>query len=164
MKTFYLPAFLILIITSTCTLGIKTYDTVSTDSLVIYNYACKPANSGLIIDNDGNATITNPASSISDIIASQYYSNSIALISPSLDTLIFAGNKATGFYDIGTYPYSNAPQEGYYDYELPNINHYYFIRTESGLFARMFIIDYSPDSILFNIEVSLDSTHFNDED
>ncbi len=79
----------------------------------------------MLIGADGNITITDPSSNVCDVIASEYYSNSIALVSPIADTVSFAGKRATAFYDIGTYPYTNAPLEGYVDYELPNRNHYY---------------------------------------
>lgn len=162
MRNSIVILFSILLTITSCSISTDLYDVVSADSLVVYNYNTKMSQSGVFIAENGTVSIGNPSVSAADIAIADIYTNSIALISPSVDTLRFFGKKETGLYDIGTYAYRTAPSEGYFDYELPNNEHYYFIMTETGMYARMFILEYCTDSILFNIQVSLDSTRFNE--
>ena len=162
MKHYFILFILIfLIIVMSCSISDNTEINIySKDSLIIYNYNFNPQLSSIIINND-SFYITNPDSCKSDLVIISYLNNSIVFLSPSKDTILFPNNnKITGIMDLGEYEYSYPPDEGYYDMENLNKNHYYFIMFNDSSFARLFLYDYSEDSIICKLEYLIEGDNF----
>ncbi|MEO0288422.1 MAG: hypothetical protein ABIN00_02145 [candidate division WOR-3 bacterium] len=122
----------------------------------LYNNSFNPLST--ISIRDSILTI-DTISMFSDIIVSSYVSNSILFLSPSKDTLLSKGNKkVTGFYSTGTEKYNIPPDEGYFDMEYPVKDNWYFVKTSDGKYLRIFVKEFSRDSLILDIELLNDTT------
>ncbi len=161
-KNFFIT---ILIIISTLLISHCSIDSgaeniiISQDSLIIYNYDFNPSLSSIIILND-SFNIVNPDSNKSDLIITSYLTNSIVFLSPSKDTTRFFNNTITGIMDVGEYLYTYPPDEGYYDLEYLNKEHYYFIMFDDSTFARLYLYDYNEDSLICKLEYLIEGESF----
>lgn len=117
------------------------------DTLTVYSYDYDSSRSCL-----NRTVVTGLNDSEADLIIGPYKQNNMVFLSPSKDTSIGASDKTTGIQDIGSYPYSNPPAEGYYDMEYINKGHYYFVMFEDSTFARIYVNYFDFDSIIFEID------------
>ena len=147
-----------LLLYSGCTLFESKSNIVLYSGVVIANASSSPDKSGITFNEDASFSYVNPFTEKADIVVSSFLQNSIVFISPSKDTTLFFTDNETGYQDVGAYMYDYSPESGYYDMEFLTSGHYYFIRTSSGRYVRLFLNSFSSDSILCDIEVTSDNS------
>ncbi|MEO0233761.1 MAG: hypothetical protein ABIN11_01570 [candidate division WOR-3 bacterium] len=153
-KNIFLILFVILgscSLKNTQTINVKKYDDVK-----LFNNSFNSLST--ISIKDSILTI-DTVSIFSDIIVSSFFSNSILFLSPSKDTILSKGNKKiTGFYNMGTEKYNIPPQEGYFDMEYPAKGNWYFVKTSDERYLRIFVKEFSQESLILDIELLNDTT------
>lgn len=159
-----IPVFLIIIILTyliSCNILTTEVNVFKADSIVIYNYDYNSTKCGLSLTDTCSIEITDAENA--NLIITSFINNEIVLFSPSKDTVKF-NNNTTGILDVGIYEYSSASEDGYYDMEYPVRSHYYFLKfiinPDSAIYGKLYLIDYSFDSIIANIEISREGTVF----
>ncbi|MEJ5306884.1 MAG: hypothetical protein WHT27_01110 [candidate division WOR-3 bacterium] len=152
-KTFIILFNFILI---SCSLkNIQTIDVKKYSDVKIYNNSFNSLSS--ISVQDSILTI-DTISIFSDLIVSSYVSHSILFLSPSKDTILSKGNKKiTGFCNTGKEKYDIPPEEGYFDMEYPAKDNWYFVKTSDERYLRIFVKEFSQDSLILDIELLNDT-------
>ncbi len=159
-----IPVFLIiiiLIIFISCNILTTEADVFRADSIVIYNYDYDSTKCGISLTDTLGIEVVGTQDA--DLVITSYISNAIVFFSPSKDTVKFNKN-TTGILDVGIYEYTSATEDGYYDMEYPVKNHYYFLKfiinPDSAIYGKLYLIDYSFDSIIADIEISREGMTF----
>ncbi len=165
MKTFYIILLMLALSLSaiSCSYMSSELDINTIDSMTVYNCDYDSLHCGICIDDTFGVSVT--GKSQAQLLITSYINNSIVFLSPHSDTVRFAGNNnVTGIQNTGIYRYFTAPEEGYFNFDYPVNNNYYFIKYEvnadSAIYGRLFINYYSADSINFNIEISKEGKIF----
>lgn len=147
---------LILILISCSLKNIQSVNLKTYSDVKIYNNSY---NSISAISVQDSILKIDTISIFSDIIVSSFASNSILFLSPSKDTVLSKGNKKiTGFYNIGKEKYNIPPEEGYFDMEYPIKENWYFVKTSDQRYLRIFVKEFSPDSLILDVELLNDTT------
>ncbi len=159
-----IPIFLIIIILTyfiSCDILTTEVNVFRADSIVIYNYDYDSTKCGLSLTDTLSIEVCGTENA--NLIITPFIHNAIVLFSPSKDTAKFNEN-TTGILDVGAYEYSSAAEDGYHDMEYPVKEHYYFLKfiinPDSAVYGKLYLIDYSFDSIIANIEISREGTTF----
>lgn len=158
MKKNILFALIYMFFLSGCSFFEEDSNVVLYPDIVIANISYRSANAGIVLDGGGNFSYSDPASEYADIVLSDYLGSSIVFISPSKDTALFFSSNETGYQDMGIYLYDQAPSDGYYDMEFLNAGHVYFVKSQSGRYARIYLKSYSSDSIICDMELTSDDS------
>lgn len=59
---------------------------------------------------------------------------------------------------MGAEKYNIPPQEGYFDMEYPAKGNWYFVKTSDERYLRIFVKEFSQESLILDIELLNDTT------